>query len=252
MFISNSFAFGLGMDARRLVFFERMWYGFIMELLLAGKECELFLDPDKNASLVVLPTFKRDGEEVFRLVKKETDKPFSLLTVRSFDWNDALTPWKAEAIFRNDKDYGGKADGFLQELTDVILPQVKGKADISPANVALCGYSLGGLFALYAGFRTDVFDALVSASGSFWYDGFVGFAEKTPFSRNVRYVYLSLGDKESKTRHPIMRTAEEKTQEIYRILREKGVNVTFTFNEGGHFDQPNARLAQGVAAFLQR
>lgn len=63
------------------------------------------------------------------------------------------------------------------------------------------GYSLAGLFALWAAYQTDTFKAVAAASPSIWFPGFVDFMKDREI--HTKRVYLSLGDKEEKTRIPL-------------------------------------------------
>ena len=42
----------------------------------------------------------------------------ALIGVSGADWNDDFTPWPAPAVFRGRADFGGRADAFLQRLTE--------------------------------------------------------------------------------------------------------------------------------------
>lgn len=66
------------------------------------------------------------------------------------------------------------------------------------------GYSLAGLFALWAAYQTDVFSDVAAASPSMWFPGFTGYMEEHDIKS--RMVYLSLGDKEPKACNPVMAT----------------------------------------------
>ena len=116
-----------------------------------------------------------------------------------------------------------------------------------PSSISIAGYSLAGLFALYALFRTDVFSTAASVSGSLWYPGFADFTESHETAGKVEGVYLSLGDREDKGGSRIMRTVGESTARVERALREKGINTAYEMNKGGHFSDPEGRLAKGIA-----
>ena len=68
--------------------------------------------------------------------------------------------------------------------------------------MALAGYSLAGLFALYAAHKAKAFSRFVAASPSAWFPRFVDFAKTTPFATKPQHIYLSLGDAEAKTKIP--------------------------------------------------
>ena len=172
----------------------------------------------------------------------------NLLVVDPGDWNDSLSPWPAPACFRGGGAFGGHADRFLQALTESILPAAERKLGLAPTRRALCGYSLAGLFALYALYRTDRFTHIASASGSLWYDDFLDFLRaNAPRVPNAR-VRLSLGDREEFTKNPRLAAVGSATRETVQILRSQHLDVTLTMNPGNHFFEPDARLSRLIEA----
>ena len=154
----------------------------------------------------------------------------NLLVVDPGDWNDSLSPWPASACFRGGGAFGGYADRFLQTLTESILPAAERELGLAPTRRALCGYSLAGLFALYALYRTDRFTHIASASGSLWYDDFLDFLRaNAPRVPNAR-VRLSLGDREEFTKNPRLAAVGSATRETVQILRSQHLDVTLTMN----------------------
>ena len=111
----------------------------------------------------------------------------------------------------------------------------------------IAGYSLAGLFALWAAWNSGYFRMVASVSGSLWYPGFADFTESHETAGKVEGVYLSLGDREDKGGSRIMRTVGESTARVERALREKGINTAYEMNNGGHFSDPEGRLAKGIA-----
>ena len=172
----------------------------------------------------------------------------NLLVVDPGDWNDSLSPWPAPACFRGGGAFGGYAECFLQTLTESILPAAERELGLAPPRRALCGYSLAGLFALYALYRTDRFTHIASASGSLWYDDFLDFLRaNAPRVPNAR-VRLSLGDREEFTKNPRLAAVGSATRETVQILRFQHLDVTLTMNPGNHFFEPDARLSRLIEA----
>ena len=66
----------------------------------------------------------------------------------------------------------------------------------------------------------------------------------------IRAVYLSLGDKESKARNPVMATVGEQIQKAHSILKERDVDCTLEWNEGNHFKDADLRTAKAFAWLL--
>ena len=48
-------------------------------------------------------------------------------------------------------------------------------------------------------------------------------------------IYFSLGDKEAKTRNPILKTVQENAEEIWAFYQSKGIDTVFQLNPGNHF-----------------
>jgi hypothetical protein len=65
-------------------------------------------------------------------------------------------------------------------------------------------------------------------------------------------VYLSLGDKEEKTRNPVMRTVGDCLRRQYELLSaEPQVECTLEMNQGNHFKEADIRTAKGFAWLLK-
>ena len=132
-------------------------------------------------------------EEEIRLIESYTDKKFAFMGIRTECWNDELSPWEAEPVFGR-QGFGGKADKNLDYLEKNINKLKEMCGVDSEAPVILGGYSLAGLFALWAGYKASAFSGIAAASPSVWFEGWTEYiAEK---NINVEAVYLSLGDKE--------------------------------------------------------
>lgn len=123
---------------------------------------------------------------------------------------------------------------------------------IKPEHSVLIGYSLGGLTALYTLYKTKVFGNIGSLSGSLWYDDWIAFMESTlPVTESCK-IYLSLGQKESKSRNVRMAKVAECTEHAAEILKlQFGTeNIFFEWNEGGHFTDIPKRFAKAIAWFM--
>ena len=110
----------------------------------------------------------------------------------------------------------------------------------------IAGYSLAGLFALYSLFRTDAFSRCASVSGSLWYPGFSSFAAQHEMMVSPQCIYFSLGDRECRTRNPVLGTVQSETENIVSLIQGKGIPAVFRLNEGGHLDNPALRMADGL------
>ncbi|WP_294490760.1 alpha/beta hydrolase [uncultured Ruminococcus sp.] len=206
---------------------------------------------DNNSGrLILLNNYEGDGSAELAALKGLDFPAPDMIAVSGVDWEHDLSPFKAPAIRKNEPDFTGGADGFLALLTSAVLPQAEMMLSKKPVFKAIAGYSLAGLFALWSLYRCDCFDAAASVSGSLWFEGFRTFAERENFMRKPNAIYLSLGDKEAKTRHPLMRTVQENTEALAAHYKKIGINTVFELNEGNHFKDPELRTAKGVAALL--
>lgn len=201
-------------------------------------------------------------------IQRLTDTPFCLLAVKVQQWNRDLSPWKAPAVFGTEA-FGGEAGKTLAEVLQYC--KEPGKTYI------IGGYSLAGLFALWAAYQTDVFAAVAAASPSVWFPGFIDYMKQHPskagreldlgagkaveatdglgaglgarpaYGPAVNAVYLSQGDKEEKTRNPVMATVGSCIKEAYEWLKESGMDTILEWNQGNHFKDADLRTAKAFA-----
>lgn len=165
----------------------------------------------------------------------KTLPPFALVGVAPHCWEDDFSPWRMPT--RQGPPYGGKCDQYLRDL-EQIIQQAEAGFPLKPGgkNRAIAGYSMAGLASLYALYRTELFWQAASISGSLWFQDWQQYmAQNKPLNLDTR-VYLSLGTKESKNRHPLMAQIADKTRQAAQTLQEqlKG-EVTLEWNPGSHF-----------------
>ena len=220
-------------------------------LHIDGKSVELYPSAKPGAPLVVLNTVTGEGGAVAEAVRGMTEADFALAAVGNLRWDEDMCPWPAPPVRPQEAPFAGGADGYLQLLTERILPEAVAKLPEAPAYIALAGYSLGGLFALYAVTRTDVFARVASASGSLWYPGFAEYARTHAPLRRPDCLYLSLGDQEGRTKNPMMRPVEENTRLLARHYQSAGIHAVLEMNPGGHFRDAVRRTARGIAWMLE-
>ena len=163
------------------------------------------------------------------------------------DWNDDLTPWPADPIFKKAKPFGGKAEAYLQRLEAEIIPSLEGGLQVEER--WLVGVSLSGLFAVWAAAKTCVFNRVASISGSFWYPGFTTWLKGQAVFADT--VYLSLGDKEALSKNPHLQNIAAETKEVVSILESKGTRTVFEWTEGTHFAPILPRLDKALTALTQ-
>ena len=167
----------------------------------------------------------------------------SIVVINDVNWNDDLTPWPAEGVFKKAKPFGGRAAEFLDKLTRDIIPETEEHLGIVNPERTLLGVSLSGLFAVWSAFKADAFTNIISISGSLWYDGFVGWMKENAPSPSIKKVCMLLGEKEKNAKEKRMSTVEECTQTASNILKEKScADVVFELVEGTHFSPIMPRL----------
>ena len=180
-------------------------------------------------------------ENEIRVIKELSGKDFLLRAVPVKEWNRDLSPWEAPPVFGKN-GFGDGAAATLDAILDLCSDGTK--------TYFLGGYSLAGLFSLWAAFKTSVFAGVAAASPSVWFPGFDGFVREN----NVlcRRVYLSLGDREEKTRNPVMATVGDRIREIQGVLAARGMECVLEWNEGNHFKEPDIRTAKAFSWLLTR
>lgn len=169
-----------------------------------------------------------------------TDAGFLYAAFEVDDWNRALSPWPAPPVFGKEA-FGGGARETLDRLLEA-LPR------LDPALPRIIGgYSLAGLFALWAHYETDAFAGVAAASPSVWFPGWDAYADQ----RQARgFAYLSLGDREPRTRNPQMATVGDAI--LRQADRFAGIPCKFEWNPGNHFTDPDVRMAKGFAWALEQ
>lgn len=215
-----------------------------------GKTVSVFPSKTTGAPAIYLNTFGEEGQQVFSALQQWDLPSFSLISISHLDWNREMVPWDAPSAFKNGPPCTGGADDYLQLLTQTILPAAEEKLPGVPCWRGLAGYSLAGLFALYALYRTDCFFRFASMSGSLWFPGLQTFLTSHTVKRPPECLYFSLGDKESKTRNPVLRTVRDDTQAIYTFFQSQGIHSTFVLHPGNHYSHTAERTAAGIAWLL--
>ena len=158
------------------------------------------------------------------------------------NWNDELSPWEAPAVWGKES-FGGNAAGTLRFLTEQAIPTLK-KQFALPENVRIIlgGYSLAGLFALWASTQTALFSGVAAASPSVWFPDWMEFEQQHPIQ--AQRIYLSLGDKEERTKNIVMAAVGDNIRTLHSRLAERGTDCTLEWNSGGHFKNADLRTAK--------
>ena len=211
-----------------------------------SKTISIFPSFEVNAPIIYLNTFSNEGQKVFEAAQAAGCPPFTLVTISDLDWNHDMVPWDSPPTFRNAKPCTGGADDYLRLLVEEIIPTAEKEINVVPSWRGIAGYSLAGLFALYAIYQTDLFSRVGSMSGSLWFPGIKEYIFSHEPKRWLDCIYFSLGDKESKTRNPVLRSVKQNTEEIQSFYQTKGIDTVLQLNPGNHYDHATKRIVSGI------
>ena len=188
---------------------------------------------------------QQDAKETWPLLNGHN---LALAAISGVDWNRELSPWKAPRAFRSGEDFGGQGPALLDTLTQQIIPLTENHLGYASEFRGIAGYSLAGLFALWAVYQTNLFDRAASISGSLWFDSFLEFMKSS--TPKAKFVYLSLGDKEKLAKNPRLAAVEDCTRQAAELLGAHNIPVAFEMNHGGHFQDIPARIARGISSLM--
>ena len=216
------------------------------------KTISIFSCAGSECPIIYLNTFSNEGQKIFEATQASGGQPFTLVAISDLDWNHDMVPWDSSPAFKNADPCTGGADDYLRLLTEEIIPTAEKKITGVPCWRGIAGYSLAGLFALYSIYQTDVFSRVGSMSGSLWFPGMKEYIFSHEPKRRPDCMYFSLGDKESKTRNPVLKTVQQNTEEIQAFYHSKGIDTVFQLNPGNHYNHAAERTAAGIAWMLNR
>lgn len=215
-----------------------------------SKTISLFPSLKTNTPIIYLNTFSAEGQKLYEAAQAIGCPPFTLVAISNLDWNHDMAPWDSPPAFRNAEPCTGGADDYLRLLTEEIIPTAEKEIGGVPCWRGIAGYSLAGLFALYAIYQTDLFSRVGSISGSLWFPGMKEYIVSHEPKCRPECMYFSLGDKESKTRNPVLRSVRQNTEEIQSFYQSKGIDTVFRLNPGNHYDHAVQRTAASIAWLL--
>lgn len=215
-----------------------------------GREAALYMTNSKDSPLVVLNNCSDDGGPVMKTLKEMVCPDLNLLCVGNLNWNHDMTPWPCPPLSPKDTPCSGGADDYLQLLIAEIIPKAKELVRGVPSHISLAGYSLAGLFALWACYNCDVFNCVASISGSLWFPNFKEYVFNHSMKKTPDRIYLSLGDTEAKTKNLTLKTVQNNTEEIFEYYKSIGMDVTWELNPGSHLKNATLRSAKGIMAIL--
>ena len=217
-----------------------------------NKTISIFPCSESESPVIYLNTFLDEGQKVYEAAQAAGCPSFTLVTISDLDWNHDMVPWDSPPAFKNAEPCTGGANDYLRLLTEETIPTAEKEINGVPFWRGIAGYSLAGLFALYAIYQTDLFSRVGSVSGSLWFPGMKEYIFSHEPKHRPDCIYFSLGDKESKTRNQVLRNVRQNTEEIQAFYQAKGIDTVFQLNPGNHYDHAAERTAAGLCWLLSR
>lgn len=176
-----------------------------------------------------------------------TSDNWCIVTVLVKDWFSDLTPWSSVPIFGK-QGYGDQAQETLNFISEHLITWLKKQRSQENINLFLIGYSLAGLFSLWAGTKLDLFKGIAGVSPSVWYPRWDEYRTKN--TMKTESVYLSLGSAEEKVKNKILASVGERIKNEYEKLQKEKIKTALEWNEGNHFLDSDLRLAKAMKWLL--
>jgi len=192
----------------------------------------------------------------------------SLVNVRVDLWEENFSPWCAPRVFAKGPNFGDGAQKTLDTLINQAIPWAESELSEPPAYRALVGYSLAGLFSLWAGVSPQVargmspqvscgcqsdapaatFQRIGAVSGSFWFPGLLDYVDQqlNGGAVGLTHAYLSLGDREARTPNPQIMHVRENAELLASELENAGITSAFELNRGNHFHNVEGRMQKAL------
>lgn len=219
----------------------------------SGHQCHIFVRGTPRV-LLVQPTARHEDKNNGRqheigYIAATANTDFAMAMFDTGDWARALMPWPDEAVSR-DEQTGLHASATLDYAVGTLLPQLHSRYGLLPCIIG--GYSLGGMFALWAARQAACFDGVAAASPSLWIRGWDDYADGHAI--NVQLAYLSLGNQEEHCRNQRMAHIGRCVRnEHSRLCRQIGADsTTLVWNDGGHFGDEARRTAMAFAWAIEK
>lgn len=225
------------------------------KVIIQGMSCRLY--GDKSAERIVFwftGAHERDSVAGVceHLWKHAGQEPFLMVICEVEHWNAQLSPWYAEAIYGTE-DFAGKGKETLNWLQEACIPYLEQQYHIleKHGQLFIGGYSLAGLFALWAFYESDIFTGVAACSASLWFPHWAEYMREHTIHPGS-LIYLSLGIKEEKTRNAVMATVGDATRSLYQqyCSDPRVAETVLEWNPGNHFTQPDERVFKGFAWLL--
>ena len=221
------------------------------ELTIGGRKCRLF-GSENPGCLLVQPSARHENatlEAEAQQIAALSKVPFVLATIELEDWMADLMPWPDGNVSR-DPEAGKHGQETLSYVLMSLVPELQLR--YGPLPITLGGYSLGGLFAIWASTQSDSFKAIAAASPSVWIHDWMPFARKhVPMAD---FIYLSLGNQEEHVKNQAIARVGDNTRAQYELLQKQlgPEYCTLAWEDGGHFADNEGRLARAFVWCMER
>ena len=210
---------------------------------LAEKRCLVTLHNQPDFVLLQ-PIDARDTlSQEMPLLAAQTTRSFLHVAFPVEAWNVDLSPWDAPPVFGREAFGHGAAD-TLAWLRSRLMPEVCAKYAIAEELVEEQAVPEMELTPEEQK-QVDDFAAVAAVSPSVWFPGWRAYADQ--HALRSRVVYLSLGDREEKSRNPVLASVGDAIRREDARLSERGVRHTLQWNVGNHFQDAEKRCADGFA-----
>lgn len=186
-------------------------------------------------------------------------------------WEENFSPWCAPRVFAKGPNFGDGAQKTLDTLINHVIPWTESELTDPPTYRVLVGYSLAGLFSLWAGVTqagmsqsgtpqqvargcqpddapVAIFQRIGAVSGSFWFPGLLDYVDQqlNGGAVGLTHAYLSLGDREARTPNPQIMHVRENAELLASKLESAGITSTFELNRGNHFQNVEGRMQKAL------
>lgn len=212
-------------------------------ITIAGRKCHIIIN-GADLPVIYRGEMKDSAGTAEKVAELCKDTKCSHIVYEIEDWNTEFSPW--QFTLNKKMSFPGGGQKTLDWLVSDCIPYSEKEFALTGKRI-ICGYSLAGLFSLWAFYESGVFDGAISCSGSLWFGDWISYAEKQTAPAGSS-VYISLGDREEKARDSIMATVGDCTRKQYEfICKDKNISRhILEWNEGGHFNDPEIRIAKGI------
>lgn len=211
-------------------------------------KCRFFSDTMCGPCVIYITGVFMDdeGQKIYEALRGKGYENLIFCEMQVEDWDRLLTPWPVENCVKG-RHFEGQGEVLSEEIRGKLLPYIRTRYP-NAGEMYIAGYSLAGLFSMWALYETALFDGAVSCSGSLWYPGWAVYMEEHRLRKSAR-VYLSLGTNEERTKHPFMKAVGTATRQQYAHLQKDPLarEVILEWNEGGHFADSTGRMVKGIA-----